>query len=210
VFECSALFISFCYIIMGCPTWSSVAFQEQVYVCNKWLPSWVRLQKCKECIQKYIYIPLVNKDPFLSKAWCFILLLSVASGHKPTDHFHTTGAKISEIGNICKQWEEIVKVKFCLCQSTMPTRQTRGKALFILKFSIRWSGAVTFILWPPYPQRKLTQYQLVIANQTLPTVSIALLTQLSWLTVKGMTSWHVMCPFLLRYVQRILILNMGS
>jgi len=33
--------------------------------------------------------------------------------------------------------KEIVKVKFCLCQSTLPTRHTRGKAPFILKFNAR-------------------------------------------------------------------------
>jgi hypothetical protein len=64
------------------------------------------------------------------------MLLSVASGYKPT-YIHTPGAKISGIGNTCKQGKEIVKVKFCLCQSTVPTRHTRGKAPFILKFNAR-------------------------------------------------------------------------
>jgi hypothetical protein len=52
----------------------------------------------------------------------------VDSGYKPTDHIHTTGAKISGTVNTCKQGQEIVKVKF---------RHTRGKAPFILKFNAR-------------------------------------------------------------------------
>lgn len=61
--------------------------------------------------------------------------MSVASGYKPTYHIHTTGAKISGIGNTCKQGKEIVK--FCLCQSTVPTRHIRGKVPFILTFNAR-------------------------------------------------------------------------
>jgi len=45
------------------------------------------------------------------------------------------GAKISGIGNTCKQGKEIVK--FCLSQSTVPTRHTRSKAPLILKFNAR-------------------------------------------------------------------------
>jgi len=99
---------------------------------------------------------------------------------------------------------------FCLCQSTVPTRHTRDKAPFILKFNATWREAVIFILRPPYPQRELTLYQIVTAHETLATAPIALMNEQSWLTLKGMTSWHVMYSFLLRHLQRILILNMGS
>jgi hypothetical protein len=61
----------------------------------------------------------------------------VASGYKPADLIHTTGAKISGTGSIYKQGQEIVRVKFCLYQSTVPTRHTRGKAPFMLKFNAR-------------------------------------------------------------------------
>jgi hypothetical protein len=92
----------------------------------------------------------------------------------------------------------------------VPTRHTRGKAPFILKFNARWRGAATFMLRPPYPERELTLYQIVTKHETLAIAPIALLTEQSWLTLKGMTSWRVMYSFLLRHLQRILILNIGS